>query len=66
LNKRKDIIGEKNYPSRLRGRGVDFDDSQIFLLYALAPFFRVFFLKNGGRSTAMSTKFVRHEEQTNL
>lgn len=25
LNKIKDLNGEKNYPSRLRGRGVDFD-----------------------------------------
>jgi len=31
LNKRKDLNGEKDYPSRLRGRGVDFDVSQIFL-----------------------------------
>jgi len=31
LNKRKDFNEEKNYPSRLRGRGVDFDVSQFFL-----------------------------------
>ena len=30
-------------------------------MYALTPFFRVFFLKNGGRSTATSTKFMRAE-----
>jgi len=28
-------------------------------LYALTPFFRVFFLKDGGRSTAMSSQYMR-------
>jgi len=32
LNKRKDLNGEKNYPSRLRGRGVDFDRVKSFYL----------------------------------
>jgi len=36
-------------------------DSNYRLLYDLPPFFRVFFLKNGGRSTATSSQSMRPE-----
>jgi len=43
LSKRKELNGEKNYPSRLRGRGVDFDVVKSFYIIGK---FSSYYIKN--------------------